>query len=92
MSDHVGLAGIIRDSGVEGMSWGNGCMDLLNPKNSSERLRDEDVDLNMPHGFRAFIRHLSPVILRLLIVSQFLQHLPEHLGDIASIISIILNL
>jgi hypothetical protein len=67
-------------------------MDLLNFKSSSEGLGGEDVDLNMPHGFRAFICHLSPVIPRLLLVSQFLQHLPEHLGDLASITSIVLEL
>jgi hypothetical protein len=91
-SDHVGLAGSIRDFGVEGMSWGNGRMDLLDLKNSSERLRGEDVDLNMSHGFRVFIRHLSPIILRLLVISHFLQHLPEHLGDVANITSIMLEL
>jgi hypothetical protein len=52
----------------------------------------EDVDLNMPHWFRAFIHNLSPVILRFLLVSQFLQHLLEHLGDLASITSIMLEL
>jgi hypothetical protein len=35
-------------------------MDLLDFKNSSKRLGGEDVDLNMPHGFGAFIHHLSP--------------------------------
>jgi hypothetical protein len=30
-------------------------MDLLKLKNSSEGLGGEDVDLNMPHRFRAFI-------------------------------------
>jgi hypothetical protein len=39
MSDHVGLVGSIRDSDVEGMSWGDGYIDLLDLKNSSERLR-----------------------------------------------------
>jgi hypothetical protein len=67
-------------------------MDLLDLKNSFERLRGEDVELNMPHGFEAFIRHLSPVILWLLVVSQFLQYLPEHLGDLAHITSIMLEL
>jgi hypothetical protein len=47
-------------------------MDLLDLKNSSEGLRGEDVDLNMSHGFRNFIRHLSPVIPQLLLVSHFL--------------------
>jgi hypothetical protein len=40
-SDHVALVGSIRDSGVEGMSWGDGYIDLLDHKNSSERLRGE---------------------------------------------------
>jgi hypothetical protein len=63
-------------------------MDLLDFKNFSEGLRGEDVGLNMPHGFGAFIRHLSPVIPWLLLVSQFLQHL----GDLASITSVVLEL
>jgi hypothetical protein len=67
-------------------------MDLLNFKNSSEGLGGEDVDLNMPHGFGAFICHLSSVILQLLLVSQSLQHLLEHLGDLASITSVMLEL
>jgi hypothetical protein len=67
-------------------------MDLLDFKNSSEGLRGEDVDLNVPHGFGAFIRHLSPVIPWLLLVSQFLQLLPKHLGDLASITSVMLEL
>jgi hypothetical protein len=67
-------------------------MDLLDFKNSSEGLGGKDVDLNMPHGFRAFIRHLSPVIPQLLLVSQLLQYLLEHLGDLASITSVMLEL
>jgi hypothetical protein len=67
-------------------------MDLLDFKNSSEGLGGEDVDLNMPHGFGAFIHQLNPVILRLLLVSQLLQHLLEHLGDLASITSVMLKL
>jgi hypothetical protein len=67
-------------------------MDLLDLKNSSEGLGGKDVDLNIPHGLGAFIHHLSPVILQLLLVSQFLQHLPEHLGDLDSITSIVLEL
>jgi hypothetical protein len=92
MSDHVGLAGSIMNSSIEGASWSDGCMDLLDLKNSSERLGGEDVDLEMPHGFEAFIRHLCPIILRLLLVSQFLQHLTKHLGNLANITSIILKL
>jgi hypothetical protein len=67
-------------------------MDLLDLKNSSEGLGGEDVDLNMPHRFKAFICHLCSTILWLLLVSQFLQHLLEHLGDLASITSVMLKL
>jgi hypothetical protein len=35
---------------------------------------------------------LSPAILRLVLISQFLQHLPKHLGDLASITPIVLEL
>jgi hypothetical protein len=52
-----------------GMSWGDGCIDLLDFKNSSERLRGEDVNLNMAHGFGAFICHLSLVIPQLFLVA-----------------------
>jgi hypothetical protein len=65
-------------------------MALLDLKNSSEGLVGKDVDLNMPQGFRAFICHLSPIILWLLLISQFLQHL-EHLRDLASITSVVLE-
>jgi hypothetical protein len=71
-SDHVSLMGSITNSSVEGVPWGDGGMDLLDLKNSLEGLRGEDVDLNMSHGFRNFIRHLSPVIPQLLLVSHFL--------------------
>jgi hypothetical protein len=37
-SDHVGLAGSTMDSGIEGMSWEDCCMDLLDLKNSSKRV------------------------------------------------------
>jgi hypothetical protein len=67
-------------------------MDLLDLKNSLEGPGGKDVDLNMPHGFGAFIRHLSPIILQLLLVSQFLQHLLEHLGHLACITSVVLEL
>jgi hypothetical protein len=67
-------------------------MDLLDFKNSSEGLGSEDVDLNMSHRFKAFIRYLSSAILRLPLISQFLQHLPEHLWDLAVITSIVLEL
>jgi hypothetical protein len=92
MSDHVSLTSGIMNSSVEVMSQDDGCMDLLDFKNSSKGLGDEDVDLNMPHGFRVFIRHLSSIILWLLLVTQFLHHLAEHLGDLASITSVVLEL
>jgi hypothetical protein len=93
MSDHVSLMSGITNSSVEVASWGDGYMDLLDLKNSSEGLGGGgDVDLNMAHGFRAFLRHLSSIVLRLLLVSQFLQHLLDHLGDLASITSIVLEL
>jgi hypothetical protein len=38
MSDHVSLADSITNSSVEGTSWSDGSMDLLDFKNSSERL------------------------------------------------------
>jgi hypothetical protein len=37
-SDHVGLAGSITNSSVEGASWSDGCMDLFDLKNFSEGL------------------------------------------------------
>jgi hypothetical protein len=84
--------GNITNSNIEVASWGDGCMGPLNFKKSSEGHGGEDVDLNVPHEFGAFIRHLSPVILRLLFISQLLQHLPEHLGDLAIITSVVLGL
>jgi hypothetical protein len=59
----------ITNSSIEGTSWSDGGMDLLDLKNSLEGVGGEDLDLNMPHGFGAFIRHLSPIIPRLLLVS-----------------------
>jgi hypothetical protein len=88
MSDHVSLMSGITNSSVEVASWSNGYTDLLDIKNSSKGLGGEDVYLNMPHGFRALICHLSPIILRLLLVSQYLQHL----GDLAGITSIMMKL
>jgi hypothetical protein len=80
------------NSSIKVVSRSNGGMDLLNFKNSSKGFGGEDVDLNMSHRFKAFIRHLSSIILRLLIITQFLQHLPEHLGNVASITSVVLEL
>jgi hypothetical protein len=42
--------------------------------------------------FRAFIRHLRSIILRMLLATQFLQHLPEYLGDLDIITSVMLEL
>jgi hypothetical protein len=64
MSNHVSLAGSIMNSSVEGTSWGNGSMDLLDLKYYSKGLGGQDVDLHMSQGFRAFICHLSPIVLR----------------------------
>jgi hypothetical protein len=38
MSDHVNFMGGIMNSSVEVASWGDGCMDLLDFKNSLEGL------------------------------------------------------
>jgi hypothetical protein len=38
MSNHISLVSIITNSNVEIASWGDGCMDLLDLKNSSEGL------------------------------------------------------
>jgi hypothetical protein len=84
--------GSITNSSIEVASWGNGCMDLLDIKNSLKGLGSEDVDSNMSHGFRACIRHLSSILLWLLIITQFLSHFTEHLGDPASITSVVLEL
>jgi hypothetical protein len=84
--------GSIMNSSVEVAPRGDGCMDLLNFKNSSKGHGGEDVDLNMPHGFRAFICHLSSIILWFLLVTQILQHLTECLGYLASITSVVLEL
>jgi hypothetical protein len=92
MSDHVSLTGGIMNSIIEVASWGDGGLDVLDFKNSSKWLGDEDVDLSMPHRFGAFICHMSSIILRWLLVTQSLQHLPKHLGDLASITSIVLEL
>jgi hypothetical protein len=84
--------GSIMNSSIEGTSWGNGVMDLLDLKNSSEGLGGKDVDLNMPHGFRAFIRHFESIVLRLLLIYKFVQRLLEHLGNFASITSVMQEL
>jgi hypothetical protein len=77
----------IMNSSVEVACQSNGGMDLLDFKNSSKRFGVEDVDWDMPHRFGAFICHLSSIILRWLLVTEFLQHLPEHLRDLVSITS-----
>jgi hypothetical protein len=92
MSDHVSSPSSIMNSSVEGTSWSNGCMDLLQLKYFSKGLGSEDVDLNMSHRFRAFMCHLSPEVILLPLISQFLQHLPDNLRDLARITSIMLEL
>jgi hypothetical protein len=67
-------------------------MNLFHLKNSFVGLGNEDVDLNKPDWFGAFIGHLSAKIFLLLLIAQFLQHILEHLGDISSFTSIILEL
>jgi hypothetical protein len=57
------------NSSIEGASWSDGCMDILDIKKSSKRLGSEDVDMNMSHGFEAFIRHMHSMILQLLLIS-----------------------
>jgi hypothetical protein len=44
-------------------------MDLFHLKNSSERLASEDVDLDVPDEFGAFIGYLSAKIFWLLLVA-----------------------
>jgi hypothetical protein len=61
--DHICLTCSITNSSVERTSWSNGRMNIFHLKNSSERLGSEDVDLNMPDRFRAFIGHLCQNIL-----------------------------
>jgi hypothetical protein len=53
----------ITNPSVERMTWCNGCMDLFHLKNSSERLGSEDVDLDVPDGFGAFIDYECQKIL-----------------------------
>jgi hypothetical protein len=44
-------------------------MDLFHLINSSEGLGTEDVDLDVPDRFRAFIGYLSAKIFRLLLIA-----------------------
>jgi hypothetical protein len=67
--DHISLKCSITNPSVESTSWSNGCMNLFHLKNSSEGLESEDVDLNMPNGFGAFIGHLSAKVLWLLLIA-----------------------
>jgi hypothetical protein len=64
MSDHVSLTGGLMNSSIEVASWGDGGLDVLDIKNSSKGLGDEDVDLSMPHRFGVFICHMSSIILQ----------------------------
>jgi hypothetical protein len=50
-------------------------MDLLHHINSSEGLGSEDIDLDVPDGFEAFIGYLSAKKFRLLLVAYLLQYL-----------------
>jgi hypothetical protein len=76
MGDHICLTCSITNPSIERTSWSNGCIDFFHLKNSSERLGSEDVDLDMPDGFGAFIGYLSAKIFWLLLVAKLLQHLP----------------
>jgi hypothetical protein len=44
-------------------------MDLFHLINSSEGFGSEDVDLDVPNGFGAFIDHLSTKVLWLLVIA-----------------------
>jgi hypothetical protein len=44
-------------------------MDLFHLTNSSEGLGTEDVELDVPNWFKAFIGHLSAKIFRLLLIA-----------------------
>jgi hypothetical protein len=67
--DHISLKCSITNTSVENTSWSNGYMNLFHLKNFYEGLGSEDVDLNMPDGFRAFIGHLSAKVLWFLLVA-----------------------
>jgi hypothetical protein len=67
--DHVSLTCSITNPSMERTSWCNGCMDLFHLINSSEGLGTEDVDLDMPDRFRAFIGYLSAKIFRFLLIA-----------------------
>jgi hypothetical protein len=55
-------------------------MDLFHLINSSKGLGSEDIDLDVPGGFGAFIGYSSAKIFWLLLIAKLLQHLPKHLG------------
>jgi hypothetical protein len=67
--DHVCLTFSDTNPSIERTSWCNGCMDHFHLINSSEGLRSEDIDLDMPDGFRAFIGYLSAKLFRWLLVA-----------------------
>jgi hypothetical protein len=67
--DHVCLTCSITNPSVERMTRSNGYMDLLHRINSSEGLGSEDVNLDVPDGFIAFIGHLSAKVPELLLVA-----------------------
>jgi hypothetical protein len=92
MSDHVSLTSSITNFNVEVASWGDDCMDLLDFKNSSKGLGGEDVDLNMPHRFRAFIRHLSSIILWLLLIPSSCSIFQSILGILPALLLLFWNL
>jgi hypothetical protein len=69
IDDHVCLTCSITNPSIERTSRCNGCMYLFHLINSSEGLGSEDVDLDMPDGFGAFIAYLSAKIFWLLLVA-----------------------
>jgi hypothetical protein len=67
--DHVCLTCSITNPSVERTSRCNGYMDLFHLINSSEGLGSEDLDSDVPDGFRAFIGYLSAKIFWLLLIA-----------------------
>jgi hypothetical protein len=77
---------------VKRASWVNGYVNLFHLNYPSKRPWSKDVNLNMPHMYRAFTGHLSIKILQLLLIAQFLQHFPDHSRYPSNLISMIAKL
>jgi hypothetical protein len=69
MDNHVCLTCSITNPSIERTCSCNGYMNLFHLINSSEGLGTEDVVLDVPDGFGAFIGYLSAKIFRLLLVA-----------------------